>query len=206
MAVGTEATAAIDVLDVSKALRIFLAGGVGCSLSHALATPLDVVKTRQQMDRNRYRDERTGKPLGTIATAIRIANQEGPGMLLQGLRSTVLGYLAQGAMKYGCWEIFKACLGYSTAAGVEKVCILVVAAFGADVMASLVLNPFERARIRLVSDPSYATSLTQTLRQLVRDDGVINGLYGSGLAATMLKQQAYTIAKLTVFTLVFESL
>lgn len=195
-----------DGLPWETVAKIFLAGGTGCCLSHATATPLDVIKTRQQFDPERYTHSGTGEALGVLAVGKRIAQEEGPAMLLQGLGSTCLGYLLQGAVKYGLWETFLASMGYGTAAGITKVWILVLAAFSADMIASVVLCPFERARIRLVSDPEYARGPLKAMAQMVQDEGVIAGLYGEGLAATLIKQQAYTVSKLTTFTLVWETL
>jgi len=168
------------------------------------ATPFDVVKTRQQADPERYAHGVTGMPLGIVATGARIAKEEGPGMLLCGIGPTCIGYLVQGAVKYGLWEVFKASLGFSTARGCGKVGILILAAFGAEIFASLVLYPFERARIRLVSDPSFSKGLIPALLKMVREEGPWAMLTGDGLAATLVKQTAYTVSKLTVFVLVFE--
>mmetsp|Transcript_47246 Transcript_47246/g.109313 ORF Transcript_47246/g.109313 Transcript_47246/m.109313 type:complete len:432 (-) Transcript_47246:131-1426(-) len=186
--------------------KFFLAGGAGCCISHAAATPFDVVKTRQQSDPGRYVHTRTGRKLGVVDTGIQIAREEGPQMLLQGMRTTLVGYLFQGAVKYSLWEVFKAELGFAQSAGVMKVLILVVAALTAEIFASLVLCPFERMRIRLVADPSFAKGMTSAVRRMLREEGIIGALYGEGLAATLFKQIAYTVAKLTVFVLAFEEL
>jgi len=186
--------------------KFFLAGGTGCCLSHAAATPFDVVKTRQQSDPERYVHHRTGQPLGVVGTGMQIAKEEGFGMLLQGMRTTFVGYLLQGATKYGLWEVFKAELGYGRAAGCSKVLILVAAALVAEIFASLVLCPFERMRIRLVADPNFAQGMVPAIRRMLREDGFVGALYGEGLGATLIKQIAYTVAKLTVFVLIFEAL
>jgi solute carrier family 25 phosphate transporter 3 len=127
-------------------------------------------------------------------------------MLLQGLGSTAAGYLLQGAFKYGLWEVFKSFLGFNSAIGVVRIVVLVVAAFAAELIASTLLCPFERARIKLVSDPSYADGLPKALSRLLQEDGVAKGLFGDGLAPTLVKMTAYTVAQLTTFTLVSEAL
>ena len=127
-------------------------------------------------------------------------------MLLQGLGSTAAGYLVQGAFKYGMWEVFKSALGYSAAVGSAKIAVLVGAAFAAECMASTLLTPFERARIKLVADPSYAEGLLPALSRLLKEDGPLKGLFGDGLLPTLIKMTAYTTAQLTTFTLVSEAL
>lgn len=186
--------------------KFFAAGGICCCVSHSVAVPLDVVKTRQQSDPARYSDPETGKPLGIVGTVLQIVREEGAGMLLQGLGSTLVGYLIQGAFKYGLWEVFKATLGFGAAEGVVRVLILVGAAFAAEMVASTLLCPFERARIRLVADPGFAEGLLPALSRLAREEGVVQGLFGDGLAPTLVKMTAYTTAQLTTFTLVSEAL
>jgi solute carrier family 25 phosphate transporter 3 len=174
-------------------------------VSHAIATPLDVIKTRQQAAPQLYIGH-DGEPLGVVATGARIARQEGPKMLLKGMGATCSGYLVQGAFKFGLWESFKTSFGYSAAVGCHKIGVLILAAFLADIVASLLLCPFERARIRMVSNPQFASDVLSAMARMVREEGLIEGLYGGGLAATMLKQQSYTIAKFTSFTLIQEAL
>jgi len=193
-------------LTASAVAKFFAAGGICCCISHAVAVPVDVVKTRQQSDPTRYQDAATGQPLGIAETAARIAREEGPGMLLQGLGSTSAGYLVQGAFKYGLWEVFKAALGFNVAVGAGRVLVLVLSAFAAETVASTLLCPFERARIRLVSDPGFADGLLPALGRLLREKGVAEGLFGDGLAPTLVKMTAYTTAQLTTFTLVSEAL
>lgn len=77
--------------------RIFLAGGVCASLSHAGAVPLDVVKTRLQTSPEVYK--------GILHAFTQIIQNEGAGMLFKGLGATVIGYSIQGSLKYGCYEV-----------------------------------------------------------------------------------------------------
>ncbi|CAK0853601.1 unnamed protein product [Prorocentrum cordatum] len=165
------ADAGAPVLDidwsVGRVAKFLAAGGSCASISHAIAVPLDVVKTRHQYDPDRYLHEVTGKPLGIFETGYRITRQEGSLMLLQGLRATSVGYLIQGATKYTLWEFFKALFGLGSAAtAASRVAILVAAALLAEVIATVVLCPFERARIKLVSDPTFAPSTVSAFARL----------------------------------------
>ena len=63
----------------------FLAGGLCASLSHAIATPVDVVKTRQQTV-PAYRGFSLRQGLA------RVWSEEGPLALLTGFVPTVVGY------------------------------------------------------------------------------------------------------------------
>jgi hypothetical protein len=77
--------ALVAALTASEAQgRYFLAGGLCASASHALATPIDVVKTRQQTVAS-YRN------LSLVAGLSRVAADEGPAALLTGVVPTVVG-------------------------------------------------------------------------------------------------------------------
>jgi solute carrier family 25 phosphate transporter 3 len=187
-------------------MKIFLAGGTGCCLSHAAAIPFDVVKTRQQSSPMRYSHSGTGKPLGTRATGRQIVREEGFWALLQGIGPTLVGYGVQGAVKYSLWEVFKVIFGFDSATGCGKVLVLVAAAFVAEIFASALLCPFERLRIRLVADPAFSRGGLPQLTKALSEDGFRKTLYGKGLGSMLIKQTAYTVAKLTVFTLISDSL
>ena len=52
-----------------------------------------------------------------MAAAKDIVETEGPAFLLQGLGATVVGYGCEGAMKFGCYELFKPIFGSLTPSG-----------------------------------------------------------------------------------------
>ena len=80
-------------------LRGALAGGICCGVTHGALTPVDVVKTRMQLDPSKYS--------GMISGASKIAAEEGAGALLTGLAPTCFGYFVQGWFKFGGVEYFK---------------------------------------------------------------------------------------------------
>lgn len=194
-------------LDMSIIGKFFVAGGIGCCFSHALATPFDVIKTRLQTNPDRYVNrtlvDRIGEPLDPISTGFQIAKEEGATALCQGMKTTFFGYLLQGSVKYSLWETFKWEFGFGQAVGASRIGILIVAALVAETFATMVLCPFERIRIKLVTDPEFGrTGVLEGIRGLTREKGVIGALYGEGLPATLVKQYSYTVAKLTCFALI----
>jgi len=193
-------------LELAYVMKIFLAGGIGCCLSHAAATPFDVVKTRLQSNPVRYSHSGSGQPLGIRATGKQIVREEGVLTLLHGMGPTCVGYLVQGAVKYGLWEVFKFMCGFDSSSGCARVFILVAAAFVAEIFASALLCPFERFRIRLVTDSEFSRAPLNAISRALSKDGFRKTLYGKGLGSMLIKQTAYTIAKLTVFTLISDYL
>ena len=86
--------------DMKYFLSGALAGGICCGVTHGALTPVDVVKTRIQLDPTKYN---TGF-VGGFKTVIA---EEGAGALLTGLGPTAQGYFIQGWFKFGGVEFFK---------------------------------------------------------------------------------------------------
>ena len=170
--------------------RYFLAGGLCASISHALACPIDVVKTRQQTVPE-YRD------LSLLDGLTRCASDEGPAALLTGVGPTIVGYGLEGACKFGVYESLKPSLA---SLGPEIGPIL--AAIVAGGLASLVLAPVEATRIRMVTDSSYNKGLLDAASRLLNEEGADSLL--RGVPATCSKQLPYTATKQVTFDLLRE--
>lgn len=141
--------------------RYFAAGGVAAALSHGYTTPIDVVKTRMQTN-----PELGNSVVGATRTLIKA---EGLPFLLQGLAPTCAGYGAEGALKFGCYEICKPLFSKVTP---HKMVNMLLASVVAGAVASIVLCPAEEIRIKQVSDPAYADSGTvDTFRRLSAEKG-----------------------------------
>ena len=72
-------------------LKGSLAGGICCSLTHGALTPVDVVKTRIQLEPEVYNK-------GMVGGFKQVIEKEGTGALLTGLAPTAVGYFVQGAL------------------------------------------------------------------------------------------------------------
>jgi len=180
-------------------LRCALAGAVCCSITHASVVPIDVVKTRLQL--------RPGYYSGMVNGFSKIVAEEGAGTLLTGLAPTAVGYFFQGAFKFGFYEVFKKSfynlLGHETA-DKYRTAVYLAASGSAEVLADLALCPMEATRIRLVQNPSFATSLPDAAGKIYAAEG-FGGFY-KGLPPILLKQVPYTMAKFAVFERVAEFL
>jgi hypothetical protein len=181
---------------VEQRERYFLAGGLCASISHALATPIDVVKTRKQTVAE-YRN------LSLLAGLQRVVQTDGAAALLTGLVPTVVGYGLEGACKFGAYEALKpttaealASLGLSAEQSVSAGPI--VAAVIAGGLASLVLAPAEATRIRMVSESSYAElGVLGAAARIYKVEGAAGLL--RGVPATCSKQLPYTATKQVTF-------
>jgi len=72
-------------------LKGSLAGGICCSLTHGALTPVDVVKTRIQLEPEVYNK-------GMVGGFKQVIEAEGTGALLTGLAPTAVGYFIQGGL------------------------------------------------------------------------------------------------------------
>lgn len=170
-----------------------LAGGICCGLTHGAVCPVDVVKTRIQLEPQKYKS-------GLIGGFRQVIAEEGVAALSTGLAATAVGYFIQGWFKFGGVEFFK--IKAARALGEKKAwenrtAIYLGAAAGAEFIADIFLCPLEACRIRSVSDPTYGSSLPGVGARLVREEGVLRGFY-SGFGPILFKQVPYTMAKFAV--------
>merc|ERR1712226_1118398 len=101
------------------------------------------------------------------------------GALLTGFSPTVFGYFVQGWFKFGGVEYFK--ISAAKALGEEAAWnnrnnIYLGSSAIAEVIADIFLCPLEATRIRLVSDPSFASSMPAAMAKIASQDGVMGGL------------------------------
>ncbi|TIA36423.1 hypothetical protein D6C79_08304 [Aureobasidium pullulans] len=173
--------------------RFALAGALGCSITHGGFTPVDVVKTKIQLDPATYNR-------GTIATFRQVIANEGAGALLTGAGATFSGYFVQGAFKFGGYEFFKKqSIDYL---GLEKAranrgLVYAFSAASAEFFASVALCPLEATRIRLVSTPGFANGLIGGFSKIAKTEG-LGGFY-SGFGPILFKQVPYTVTKFLAF-------
>ncbi|CCH60856.1 hypothetical protein TBLA_0D03560 [Henningerozyma blattae CBS 6284] len=178
------------LLDYSK---FALAGAIGCGSTHSSLVPIDVVKTRIQLEPTVYNG-------GMVQSFKKIIGEEGPRALLTGFGPTLLGYSIQGSFKFGGYEVFKKLfidtLGYDTAVRYKN-SVYMGSAAAAEFLADIALCPLEATRIRLVSQPGFANGLVGGFSRILREEGI--GSFYSGFTPILFKQIPYNIAKFLVY-------
>ena len=179
--------------DLKYYVNAALAGGICCSVTHGALCPVDVVKTRMQLEPAKYNQ-------GMVAGFRQVIAAEGVMALATGLGPTAAGYFVQGWFKFGGVEVVKTKM--ATYLGERKSwenrnAIYLAAAASAEFVADIFLCPLEAVRIRLVSDPSFGKGLGDAAPKILAQDGLIKGFY-SGFGPILLKQVPYTMAKFVV--------
>lgn len=79
----------------------------------------------------------------------------------------------------------------------NRTAIYLGAAAMAEFVADIFLCPLEATRIRLVSNPQFASGLVSGALRLYKEEGIIKGFY-SGFGPILFKQIPYTMAKFSV--------
>ncbi|CEJ81711.1 Putative Mitochondrial phosphate carrier protein 2 [[Torrubiella] hemipterigena] len=173
-------------------------GLLACGLTHAAVTPLDLVKTRRQVDPKLY--------TGNIQAWGKILRTDGIRGVFTGWSPTLFGYSAQGAFKYGWYEYFKK--AYSDAVGPEaaakyKTGVYLTASASAEFLADIALCPFEAVKVRSQgSIPSPYKGTFDGIRSIMAKEGAA-GLY-KGIYPLWGRQIPYTMMKFASFETIVE--
>jgi solute carrier family 25 phosphate transporter 3 len=179
--------------DLTHYAKAAFGGAVCCSVTHGGTTPIDVIKTRMQLDPQKY--------TSFYGTYKDVVKNEGRGALLTGMIPTFQGYFVQGWFKFGGVEIcktrFALSMGSEQKAWDNRDAITLVGSAIAEFVADIFLCPYEAVRIRSVSDPGYASGMLATGKKMVGEMGVVPALY-SGFGPMLFKQIPYTMAKFAV--------
>ncbi|CCW68945.1 unnamed protein product [Phytomonas sp. Hart1] len=172
-------------------------GGIlACGITHTVVCPLDVVKCNMQVTPEKYKSLPKGMSL--------IMREQGFGSsgLFKGWIPTLLGYSAQGAFKFGCYEMFKDL--YSNMAGEEltKKCtglIWLAGSASAEFVADIFLCPFEMVKIKVQTSPKgkFPTSMKAAISKMRSDKS--SGFPFKSLVPLWGRQIPYTMAKFFFF-------
>ncbi|ERN06915.1 hypothetical protein AMTR_s00005p00259250 [Amborella trichopoda] len=167
-------------------------GLLSCGLTHAGVTPLDLLKCNMQANPSKYTSIKCGFN--------KLIRRHGPGALFKGLVPTFLGYSAQGAVKFGLYEFFKALYGGEgdgNSNGRHKTLVYLASSASAEFIADIALCPFEALKIRVQTHPDFAIGFFGAALDIVATQG-IKGLY-KGLLPLWGRQIPYTMVKFVCF-------
>jgi solute carrier family 25 phosphate transporter 3 len=145
-----------------------------------------------------------------LRAAREITKNEGMSALWAGLGPTAWGYLFEGAVKFGVYEVLKPVFKsyLSRVAAVTSLTILnsqilafLLCATVSGFAASLMLTPMEALRIRLVSEPNFAPGgWLEGGHKMLKQEGV-SGL-AKGVKPMIMKQVPYTVTKNVSFDII----
>jgi len=184
-----------------------IGGILSCGLTHALLTPVDLVKCNAQVDKvnfpgtiqgfkNIYNGTLASKGFGSGFTAV-----------VKGWGPTLVGYSLQGLCKFGFYEYFK--YKYALAVGEAnakkyKDLVYISASASAEFIADVALCPFEAVKVRVQTKPDFARGMMDGFPKIIAQEGFGN-LY-AGLGPLWARQVPYTIIKFVAFERIAEYL
>lgn len=167
-------------------------------LTHTAVTPLDLVKTRRQVDSKLY--------TSNFQAWGKIYRGEGFRGIMTGWSPTFFGYSAQGAFKYGWYEYFKKT--FSDLAGEEaahkyKTGLYLAASASAEFLADIALCPFEAVKVRMQGNmPNPYKGTLDGIQSIAGKEGWA-GLY-KGIYPLWGRQIPYTMMKFASFETIVE--
>jgi len=177
-------------------------GGVlSCGITHTAVTPLDLVKCRLQVDKEKYK---------SIGNGFKVTLAEGGAKgLVLGWAPTAIGYSAQGLCKFGFYEVFKKI--YSDMIGEEntylyRTSLYLASSASAEFFADIALSPMEACKVRMQTSPvgTFPTTLRGAFPRIMKEEGV-NGFYKS-LVPLWCRQIPYTMMKFACFERTVEAI
>lgn len=178
-----------------------LGGVLSCGLTHTLVTPLDLVKCRLQVNKEKYKSLGNGFKL-TYA-------EGGAGGLFLGWAPTAIGYSMQGLCKFGFYEVFKNI--YAGMMGEEnaflwRTSLYLISSASAEFFADIALSPMESVKVRVQTSPvgTFPKTLREAAPKIYAAEG-INGFYKS-LVPLWGRQIPYTMMKFACFERTVEAL
>ncbi|KCV72818.1 hypothetical protein H696_00396 [Fonticula alba] len=175
--------------------KCMLGGVFACGGTHWLVTPLDVTKCNMQVNPSKYR--------GLISGLRTIAAEEGARGLFKGHIPTLVGYSAQGALKFGLYEAFKDI--YANVLGEEnsvkyKSLVWASASASAELFADIALCPMEMVKVKVQTSPpgTFPTGTMAALAAMRANAAETRFPFGS-LVPLWSRQIPYTVAKFVCF-------
>lgn len=180
-----------DKHDLSYYGKCVVGGALACGLTHAVITPLDLIKCRKQTDPKIYTS------LGHGIRSIRAA--DGLPGLMTGWAPTLIGYSLQGMAKFGFYELFKdvfaGIVGPQNAV-TYKVIGWSISSASAEVIADTFLCPFETAKVKMQTTlpPAKIPTFAEAQAEIKAKNSTFKIL-----PALWSRQIPYTIVKFVFF-------
>ena len=125
-----------------------------CRVTHGGTTPIDVVKTRMQLD--------PAKHTSVICVGKSVISAEGSGALFTDVMPTLQGYIVQGWLKFGGLEVCMTRFAMEMSdqdAWKNRDFITLGDSAVAEFVTEVFLYTYEACSVRYVSDPSHASGM-----------------------------------------------
>jgi solute carrier family 25 phosphate transporter 3 len=176
-----------------------VAGLLSCGITRIITVPLDLVKCRIQVNPTKYKSTANGFKV--------TMNEDGTRGLVKGWVATIYGYSIRSIFMGGPYDVFKVL--YSDFLGEEnaysrQTTVCIAAAASAEFFADIALSPMEATKIRIQTQPGFASKLRDAMSIIYRKEG-LNGFY-KGLVPLWMRQIPCTVIEVACFEKTIELL
>jgi len=165
-------------------------GGFASCVAETITMPIDVVKTRLQMDGSGGGVKAYN---GSLDCATKLVRSEGPTSLFKGLPPALLRQSTYGSLRYGLYGPIKDSMGIKAGEPVP-LWKKIVAGGGAGAIASAIANPTDLMKVRLQTDgmskdeagkllPKRYTGMINCFSSIIKEEGVLALWTGVGPTA-----------------------
>jgi solute carrier family 25 phosphate transporter 3 len=176
-----------------------LGGALSCGVTHTAVVPLDLVKCRIQVNKEKY---------GNISKGFKVTlAEDGARGLVRGWAPTFIGYSMQGLGKFGFYEVFKSV--YTNFLGEEKAyvwrtSVYLAASASAEFFADIMLCPMEAVKVRIQTSEGWVSTLREGAPRIYQAEG-LTGFY-KGIVPLWGRQIPYTMMKFACFERTVEAI
>lgn len=178
-------------------------GGVASCIAETITMPVDVVKTRLQMDGS----SGTKAYKGSLDCAGGLIKAEGPSALFKGLQPALVRQSTYGSLRYGLYGPIKNSMGIAPGQPVP-LWKKVVAGGGAGAVASAIANPTDLLKVRLQTDgmlrgpdgtllPKRFSGLGDAFMKVAKEEGIL--AFWTGVGPTVGRATALAAAELSTY-------
>jgi solute carrier family 25 phosphate transporter 3 len=184
-----------------------LGGILSCGLTHFAMTPVDLVKCNAQVDKVNFPGAFAGIRNIYSGKVAHMGFKTGLAGLAKGWGPTLVGYSVQGLGKFGFYELFKH--EFSRPFSEERAhelrsFIFMAASASAEFIADIGLCPFEAVKVRIQTNPKFATGLMDGFPKMLAQEGW--GSMYAGIGPLWARQIPYTVIKFVAFERIAEAI
>lgn len=193
-------------MENTSVLKGLAYGGIASCVAETMTIPVDVVKTRLQMDGAGARRAYTG----SMNCATTLVRTEGAGALFKGLPPALLRQSTYGSMRYGLYAPIRDMLGVDPTKPKSQVPLWkkIAAGAGAGAIASGIANPTDLVKVRMQTDGMLLgqngelmlkrySGVGQCFVSIVREEGVFE--LWRGVGPTIGRASALAAAELASY-------